>query len=90
MGPDEDTILRKSVTYRMFSLVCRWTKGSSVCRLLGDDRVLVGAVGLFLVVSLVRVLFSTLGAPVKFLSFLLLFIVLTVLTWNYTDPHAQT
>lgn len=90
MGSRVDEAIERSVTYRAICLLRQWSASSTACRLLATDRVLVGVLGLFLLLSLVRVLTSTMGAPVKFLSFALLFVLLAALTWNYTDPAANS
>lgn len=90
MARDVERILEGSVTYRAVSLVRKWWAHSTVERLLDDERVLVAGIGLLLLLSLVRVLTSTMGAPVKFLSFALLFVLVVALTWRYTDPRADT
>jgi hypothetical protein len=87
MARDVETILEGSVTFRAFSLVRKWLTHSMVAQLLADERVLIAGLGLFLLLSLVRVLTSTMGAPVKFLSFALLFVFVAALTWHYTDPR---
>lgn len=72
--------------YRVISQLLHWTKHSTIARLLGNERVLVAILGVGLLGSIFRVLSSSMQAPVKFLSFALLFVVLVVLTWNYTEP----
>ena len=89
MGSRIDEVIERSTTYRAICLLKRWTAGSTVSRLLATEYVLVSVLALFLLLSLVRVLTSTMGAPVKFLSFTLMFVLIVALTWNYTDPTAD-
>ena len=64
----------------------KWADGSIVVRLLADERLLTGLLGLFTLFSLIRILASDIHASIKFLSFALMFVLLTALTWNYTEP----
>lgn len=86
MTPDPTTVLKNSVIYRLVEQLREWAQGSVVVKLLNDERVLVGLLGGFLLVSLIRVLSSSLHVTVQFLSFVLLFVVLVALTWGYTKP----
>lgn len=90
MSSRVDEAIEQSTPYRLLSLVQQWAVNSTVGMLLTSERVLVAALSLFLVLSIVRVLTSTMGAPVKFLSFALLFVLITALTWNYTEPGADS
>lgn len=90
MRPDLETILARSRTYQGLSRLRQWSEHSTVGCLLTDERTLVGVVALVLTVSLIRVLTSTMAAPVKFLSFALLFVVVAALTWRYTEPLVKS
>lgn len=79
-------IIRNSKTYAVVQQVQKWAAESTLAKLLNDERVLVGLLGLFVLFSLVRILASSMHVTVKFLSFALLFVVLAALTWNYTKP----
>lgn len=76
----------QSMTYRAICLVKRWTADSTVFRLLAHKYVPVAFLAVFSLASLLRVLTSTMDAPVKFLSFAILFLSVVTLAWNYTDP----
>lgn len=86
MSPKPIEIIRNSMVYRATMQVRQWAAESTVVRLLNDERVLVGLLGLFLLFSLVRVLTSGMHVTIKFLSFALLFVTIAALTWNYTEP----
>lgn len=86
MTPEPRDVLESSLLYRLAERLHRWAQGSLLVRLLNDERVLVGLLGGFLLISLVRILSSGLHVTVQFLSFALLFVVLVALTWNYTQP----
>jgi hypothetical protein len=86
MGRELADLFERSLVYQCLSQVRVWARHSTLVSLVGDERLLISGAALFLSLSLVRVLTSTMGAPVKFLSFALLFVVVTALTWNYTDP----
>lgn len=87
---DVVALIKQSKTYQIWSRIRQWVKQSTVGSLLTDERVLSVAIGLFLLLSVVRVLSSSMDEPVKFLSFIVLFVVLVVVTWNVTDPRAKT
>jgi len=82
-------VVRQSVIYRGAICLWQWSQQSTTARLLGNEQILVGVLILGLLASIVRVLLSQMDAPVKFLSFALLFVGLTALTWNYTKPLAN-
>jgi hypothetical protein len=84
--PRPAEIIRNSRTYQVVLRIRRWADGSILVRLLTDERVLTGLLGLFILLSLIRILASDMHASIKFLSFALMFVVLTALTWNYTEP----
>jgi hypothetical protein len=84
--PRPAEIIRNSRTYQVVVRIRKWADGSILVRLLADERVLTGLLGLFTLFSLIRILASDMHASIKFLSFALMFVVLTALTWNYTDP----
>lgn len=86
MPSDIADVVRNSLLYWVASKLLVWTKHSTIARLLGDERVLAAIITIGLLGSLFRVLSSSMQAPVKFLSFALLFVTLTALTWNYTEP----
>lgn len=90
MGLELVEVFKQSMTYKGLSRIREWTEKSTVVRLINDERVLITAIVIFLLLSLGRVLTSSMDAPVKFLSFALLFVVIIALTWNYTDPFVST
>ncbi len=79
-------IVKNSLLYRVSAQLIEWAEQSLFLRALNDERVLVGALGLGLLASLVRILSSGLHVTIQFLSFALLFVVLAAVTWNYTEP----
>jgi len=81
-------VIKHSLLYRSISKLLYWTKQSVTAQLLRDERVLVALFGVVLSVSIFRVLLSNMQAPIKFLSFALLFVSLVAVTWNYTEPLA--
>ena len=86
MGPQKRDVIENSLLFR--TITWFWSVGqrSLVVRLLNDKRIIVGGLTAFLLLSLVRVLSSGVHVTVQFLSFALLFVVLTAVTWNYTEP----
>lgn len=84
--PRPAEIIRNSRTYQVMLRIRKWADVSILVRLLTDERVLIGLLGLFILFSLIRILASDMHASIKFLSFALMFVVLTALTWNYTEP----
>lgn len=82
--------IKQSKMYQIWAHIQRWVEGSTVRSLLTDERVLLIATGLFLLLSVVRVLSSSMDEPVKFLTFALLFVLVVVLTWDVTDPRPGT
>jgi len=89
MTPNLIEIVRRSTVYRGALQLREWGRRSTTGRLLDNEPVLVGVLVLGLLASIVRVLVSQMDAPVKFLSFALLFVGLTALMWNYTQPLAD-
>jgi hypothetical protein len=79
-------IVRDSKSYQILTRLREWASGSTTLRLLNDERVLAGLLGVFVLFSLIRILASDLHTTVKFLSFALMFVVLAALTWDYTEP----
>lgn len=76
----------ESKTYRIVRTARRWAADSTVISLLGRERVLAGLAGVFVLVSVVSVFRSNLGSGVKFLSFLLLFVAVSLLAERAIDP----
>lgn len=58
--------------------------------ILNDPRVIVGLLVTVLLISLVRIFLADIHTSVKFLSFLLLTVVLLVLVWPFTKPLADS
>ncbi len=90
MAPSLAELLDGSVLYAGLSRFREWAAHSTTAELLTEERALALALGAILAVSLVRVLTSTMDAPVKFLSFALLFAAVAALTWRYADPRPQS
>lgn len=86
MGPQPRDVIENSLLFRALSRFWSLAEHSLVVRLLNDERVLVGGLTVFLLLGLVRVLSSGVHVTIQFLSFALLFVVLTAVTWNYTEP----
>jgi len=90
MSPQLRDVIENSLLFRAVAQLLSWAEHSLIVRLLNDERVLVGGLVAFLLVSLARVLSSGVHVTVQFLSFALLFVVLTAVTWNYTKPLSNT
>ena len=86
MGPNPVEVIKNSLLYRVSTQVAEWAEKSLLVRALNDERVLVGLLSVGLLASIVRILSSGLRVTIQFLSFALLFVVLTAVTWNYTEP----
>ena len=86
MGPQPRDVIENSILFRVIAQLWLWGERSLTVRLLNDERVLVGGLTAFLLLSLVRVLSSGVHVTIQFLSFALLFVILTAVTWNYTEP----
>ena len=86
MKPQPRDVIEKSLLFRMAAQLSSWGKHSLIVRLLNNERILVGGLIVFLLFSLARVLSSGIHVTIKFLSLALLFVVLTAVTWNYTEP----
>jgi len=86
MPSDPADVIQNSLLYRSVSRFLHWTRHSKIARLLGNERILVAILAMVLLGSLFRVLSSSMQAPVKFLSFAMLFVTVVALTWNYTKP----
>lgn len=80
---------RQSVIGRALLTLRRWAGTSTVVAVLASERVLATALAGFVVLSVVSVFASNLGAGVKFLSFLLTFVVVAALTYRVLDPPAE-
>ena len=78
--------LQNSVLYRTSVRIYQISKRSAVVRLLNNERFLAALVGVFMLFSLFRVLQSGMHVSIKFMSFLVLFVLLAALTWQYTEP----
>lgn len=81
--------IRQSKTYRIARTARRWAAGSIVLSLLGRERVLAGLVGAVVLLSVASVFRSNLGSGVKFLSFLLLFVAIALLTERVVEPPTE-
>ncbi|MBP1954376.1 membrane protein implicated in regulation of membrane protease activity [Halarchaeum rubridurum] len=81
--------IRSSTTYRVLRALGRWTANSTVYALCADERVLLGGLAAFVLVSVVSVLASSLGAAVKFLSFLLLAALVALVVQRRLDALAE-
>lgn len=79
----------ESRTYDVLQTLHRWTDSSTVISLLGSERVLLGSLAVFVLVSVVSVFRSNLGAGVKFLSFALFFVCLAALIDRFVDPLTE-
>lgn len=93
MGPNPVAVIKNSLLYRVSAQIVEWAEESLVvralnllARVLDNERVLVGLLGVGLLASIVRILSSGLHVTIQFLSFALLFVVLAAVTWNYTEP----
>ena len=86
MVSDAKTVLENSLLYRSFLWLRRAGKHSLIGRLIGNPKVLFAGTVIFVLGSLVRLLLSGLHVTVKFLSFILLAVILLVLVWPYTEP----
>ena len=84
-----ESAVENSTILGMFSTLRRWARHSIASRLLSDERVLQGVLGVVLLVSIVSVLGSSMAAATKFLSFALLFVLIAALTWWLTDPASH-
>lgn len=84
MDPAE--VARSSTTYRWARTVGRWARHSQAVRLVASERVQLGVLAVVLVGSLVGVTRSSMEPAVKFLSFVVLFLLTAGLTWPLTDP----
>lgn len=90
MGPRPRDVIENSLLFRAVTRFWSLAEHSLVVRLLNDERVLVGGLAVFLLLSLARVLSSGVHVTIQFLSFALLFVILTAVTWNYTKPLTDT
>jgi len=86
MRPQPRDVIENSLLFRAIARFWSLAERSLVVRLLKDERVLVGVLTAFLLLSLVRVLSSSVHVTIQFLSFALLFVVLAAVTWNHTEP----
>ena len=89
MGPQPRDVIENSLLFRALSRFWSVAERSLIVRLLNDERVLVGGLTVFLLFSLARVLSSGVHVTIQFLSLALLFVILTAVTWNYTEPLAD-
>ena len=67
----------------------KWTRRSYVVQTLKKERVQLAIAGVVLLVSLESVFRSNMDTAVKFLSFLLLFVLTALVTWPLTVPSEQ-
>ena len=82
----------RGIPSRLASVVetlARWTESSVLCAVLTPTRLLTGVLGSAVLVSVVAVYRSQLGAGVKFLSFALLFVAIAALVGRVVEPPAE-
>lgn len=89
MAREPIEVIKNSFIYRALARAYRWADGSSFVNLISEERVIAGVLGVFISLSVVRVLASDVHVTIQFLSFLLLFVVTAAVTWNYTEPLAD-
>lgn len=89
MTPTPVEILENSLIYRSVIRVRDCAAKSSLVSALSNEDVVAGIAGVFLLFSVVRVLASDVHVTIQFLSFALLFVAITAVTWNYTEPLAD-
>lgn len=85
MDPAE--VVRSSATYRWARTLGRWARHSRAVRLVASERFQLGVLAVVLLGSLVGVSRSSMEPAVKFLSFVVLFLLAAALTWPLTDPR---
>lgn len=89
MAPGPVDPFFESRIYAVLRTLRRWTATSTLFSLLGSERVLLGGLAGFVLLSVVSVFDSNLGAGVKFLSFALLFVCLAALIDRFVDPPTE-
>ena len=82
-------VVRNSTLYSVLATLFRWFRASKTETILSNPLVLQGLLGVTVVLSIGSVLTSDLGAATKFLSFALLFVVLTFITWGFAEPLSE-
>ncbi|WP_436932513.1 hypothetical protein [Halosimplex halobium] len=89
MSPRDIEPFSESATYRVLRTLRRWAEGSVLLSRLGGERALFAALAAVVLLSVVSVFGSNLGAGVKFLSFALVFVSVAALTERYLYPEAE-
>ncbi|UPW01290.1 hypothetical protein M0R88_04090 [Halorussus gelatinilyticus] len=81
--------VRESNIYAVVSTLRRWARGSTVLSMLTREEVLQGLLAIVLIVSTTRVALTNLNAAVKFLSFVVLFLLVVVIALPFTEPSSE-
>lgn len=82
-------VVRRSRTYAAVRTLRRWADGSTVVGLAGRPRVLRALAGALVLASVASVLGSNLGAGLKFLSFLLCFVIVAAIARPFVEPSTE-
>lgn len=82
-------IIRASVLYEVTQTLRRWGNHSALAGIVADKRVQQSLIGLLLLISIINVLQTRMNAAMKFLSFLLLFVLVAVLTRSLSKPPSE-
>lgn len=79
-------VVQNSTVYQWGRTLRVWARYSHIVRYATSERVQLLVLALVLLVSLVRISQSDMDAVVKFLSFVVVFFLTTIVTWSLTDP----
>lgn len=81
--------IRNSAVYRTLQTLRVYASNSRVVGHLEDERTLAVFLSAFLGVGILRIALSGMDATIRFLSFALLFLVVTWLVWGVVRPAAM-
>lgn len=82
------TAIMNSAIYRVLRTVRRYASNSFAVQRLEDERTLAALLAGFLGVGIIRITLSGMDVSVRFLSFALLFVLVTWLVWGVIRPAA--
>lgn len=83
---DVRTVIRHSKLYRLLRKGSDYLSNSILYRILRSSRILGAILFVFVAVSIVRILFSEMSDPVKFLSFAVMFLAIAWLVRDVIRP----
>lgn len=88
-GMNLRTVVEESAIYRGIESLLRWIDNSRTVSILGSPRVIQLLAAFALLGSSYRIFVANIHASLQFLSFLIVFLLTTILVWSFVEPVSE-